>query len=170
MNLEIERFVWKVSRQLRGRLPGDQRREIRRELRTHLLSSAETHGVTGAVERMGDPSRVAADYADVEVGRARPWRPRAGLVAAALTFLVIVVLQQREVRMNRAAHWGDFDPWSADLWLVRLTGDLEESLVLHVSIQRIAYLLLPLIAFALTARIWRLRPKRRGSYGVGVNP
>jgi len=45
--------------------------------------------------------------------------------------------------MNRAAHWGDLDPWSTDLWLVRLTGDLEESLVLHVYVQRIAYLLLP---------------------------
>jgi hypothetical protein len=157
MNMQIEKYVWRVSRRLRG-LRGEQRREIRRDLRTHLRSASAEVGVAEAIARMGDPARVAADYADAEAGRRLRWRPRAGLVAAVLTYLILVVLQQREIRLVRAAHWGDFDPWSADLWLIRLSGNLERSLVLDIHIQRIAYLLLPLIAFALVARVWRSRP------------
>ncbi len=98
---------------------------------------------------------VAREYADVEAGRPRRWRPRAGFVAAAIAYLLVAVLQQREILLLRAAHWGRFDPWSADLWLLRLNGDLEQGVVVHVYIQRLAYILVPLVAFLLFSRVWR---------------
>ena len=155
MNLTIERYVWAVSRRLRHDAPAERRRAIRRELRGHLRAASEDVGAEEAVARAGDPAVVAREYADVEAGRPRRWRPRAGLVAAAIAYLLVAVLQQREILLLRAAHWGRFDPWSADLWLLRLNGDLEQGVVVHVYVQRLAYVLVPLVAFLLFSRVWR---------------
>ena len=155
MNLTIERYVWAVSRRVRHHAPAERRRAIRRELRAHLRSAAEDVGVEEAVARAGEPAVVAREYAEVEVGRPRTWRPRAGAVAAAIAYLLIAILQQRELHLLRAAHWAEFDPWSADLWLLRLHGDLEQGLLVHVYIQRLAYILVPLVAFLLFSRVWR---------------
>ena len=160
MNLTIERYVWAVSRRLRHDAPAERRRAIRRELRGHLRAAAEDVGPEEAVARAGDPAVVAREYADVEAGRPRRWRPWAGAVAAVIAYLVLAVLQQREILLQRAAHWGRFDPWSADLWLLRLNGDLEQGVVVYVDVQRIAYVLVPLVAFLLWSRVWRLgRPR-----------
>jgi HAAS len=155
MNLTIERYVWAVSRGLRRWVPAERRREIRRELRAHLAAAADDVGAAEAVARAGAPATVAREYAEVEADRPRRWRPRAGAVAAPIAFLLIAILQQRELHLQRAAHWAEFDPWSADLWLVRLHGDLEEGLLVHVYIQRLAYILVPLVAFLLFSRVWR---------------
>jgi hypothetical protein len=160
MNLTIERYVWAVSRRLRHDAPAERRRAIRRELRGHLRTAAEDVGADEAVVRAGDPGVVAREYAEVEAGRPRRWRPRGGFVAAVIAYLLVAVLQQREILLHRAAHWGRFDPWSADLWLLRLNGDLEQGVVVHVYVQRLAYLLVPLVAFVLWSRMWRLgRPR-----------
>ena len=155
MNLTIERYVWAVSRRLRHDAPAERRRAIRRELRGHLRAAADDVGAEEAVARAGDPAVVAREYGEVEAGRPRRWRPRAGLVAAAIAYVLVAVLQQREILLLRAAHWGRFDPWSADLWLLRLNGDLEQGVVVHVYIQRLAYILVPLVAFLLFSRVWR---------------
>ena len=146
MNLAIERYVWRVSRRLRPHAPPERRRSIRAELRGHLRDAAAEMGTRAAVEQAGDPAAVALAYAEVEIGRPREWRPGLGAVAAAIVFLVLAVLQQREIHMHRAAHWAHFDPWGADLYLVRLSGDLERSLALHVDVARPAYVLIPLLA------------------------
>jgi hypothetical protein len=78
-----------------------------------------------------------------------------GAVAAAVALLSIAVLQQREFRLEGAPTWGDFDPWSVDLLLARLHGDLERTLVVHVDVDRVAYVVVPLLAFLLWSRIWR---------------
>ena len=158
MNLTIERYVWRVSRRLRPYVPAERRREIRSELREHLGGAAADVGARPAVEQAGAPAVVARDYAEGEFGRPRRWRPRAGAVAALAALFVVAVLQQRELRLNRAPHWGNFDPWSADLWLLRLHGDLEETLIVHVDVQRIAYIVIPLVAFLLWSRSWRRVP------------
>jgi hypothetical protein len=75
-----------------------------------------------------------------------------------VALFVVAVLQQRELHLHRAPHWGHFDPWSADLWLLRLHGDLEQTLIVHVYVQRIAYIVIPLVAFLLWSRIWRRMP------------
>ena len=163
MNLTIERYVWAVSRRLRHDAPAERRRAIRRELRGHLEAAAAEVGPEEAAARAGDPAVVAREYADVEAGRPRHWRPVAGLVAAVTACLLLAVLQQREILMHRAAHWGRFDLWSADLWLLRLNGDLEQGIVVHVYLQRIAYVLVPLVAFLLFSRVWRrVRPRWKG--------
>ena len=160
MNLTIERYVWAVSRRLRHDTPAERRRAIRRELRGHLRTAAEDVGAEAAVARAGDPAAVAREYAEVEAGRPRRWRPGVGLAAAAIAYLLVAVLQQREILLQRAATWGRFDPWSADLRLLRLNGDLEQGVVVHVSVQRFAYVVLPLVAFLLWSRVWRLgRPR-----------
>lgn len=168
MNLTIERYVWSVDRRLRRRADPPRRREIRRELRQNLEAAAADVGPRDAVARAGDAAEVARDYAEVEAGTPRRWRPRAGLVAAALSWLLLALVQQRELRLERAPHWAEFDPWSADLWLVRLSGDLEETILLHVHVHRIAYLVVPLVAFLLWSRVWRrVRPAwKRGASAV----
>ncbi|HSC91448.1 MAG TPA: hypothetical protein VLB86_07330 [Gaiellaceae bacterium] len=159
MNLIIERYVWSVGRRLRGRVPAWRRREIRRELREHLRAAAAEVGAEEAAARAGAPDVVAREYAEVEEGRPERWNPRAGAIAAALAWLLLALVQQRELRLTRAPHWGEFDPWSADLWLVRLHGDLERMVVVHVDVRRIAYLLVPLVAFLLASRAWRRVPR-----------
>jgi hypothetical protein len=160
MNLTIERYVWAVSRRLRRDAPAERRRAIRRELRGHLLAAAEDVGAEEAVARAGEPTVVAREYTEVEAGRPRRWRPRAGLVAAVIAYVLVAVLQQREIVLHQAAQWGRFDPWSANLWLLRLDGDLERGVVVHVDVQRIAYVVIPLVAFLLASRVWRLgRPR-----------
>jgi hypothetical protein len=162
MNLTIELYVTQVSRRLKPHVPSERRRAIRRELREHLRGAAAEVGPEAAVRQAGPPDEVARDYVEAELGRPRLWRPWAGVVAAAVAYLLLAVLQQRELHLNRAPHWGRFDPWSADLWLLRLHGDLEQTLIVHVYVQRIAYLLIPLVAFLLWSRVWRrVRPAWR---------
>jgi hypothetical protein len=154
MNLTIERYVWSVGRRVRP----ERRRAVRRELRAHLREASEDVGVREAIRRAGDPADVASDYAELDSGP-RPWRPRAGALAAVVVYLLLVVLQQRELRLERAPEWGSFDPWSADLWLFHLHGDMERTLVFHIWVQDIAYVLLPLLAFLVFSRAWRrVRP------------
>jgi hypothetical protein len=158
MNLAIERYVWRVNRRLRRHVPPERRRAIRRELRGHLRDAAADVGPSKAVQQAGDPAEVARDYAEGETGQPRRWRPLAGAIAATAALLVVAVLQQREFRLERAAGWGDFDPWSVDLLLLRVNGDLERSLVFHVDVDRVAYVVIPLIAFLLWSRVWRRFP------------
>jgi hypothetical protein len=162
MNLTIERYVLRVNRRLRPHVPPERRRAIRRNLRAHLHDAAADVGAQAAVEGAGAPEAVARDYAEAELGRPRSWRPLAGAVAAAVAVLVIAVLQQREFRLERAPFWGDFDPWGVDLGLMRLHGDLEQTLVFHVDVDRAAYVVVPLLTFLLWSRIWRAATGWRG--------
>jgi len=161
VNLAIERYVWRVTRRLRPHAPPERRRSIRAELRRHLRDASAEIGAGAAVEQAGDPVAVALEYAEVEIGWPRVWRARLGAIAAAVAFLFLAVLQQREIHLHRAAHWAHFDPWHADLYLVRLSGDLERSLVVHVDVARPAYVLVPLLAFLLWSRAWRCLPNGR---------
>ncbi len=154
MNLTIERYVLGVNRRLRPHVPPEHRRAIRRDLRAHLRDAAADVGAHAAVEGAGSPEAVARDYAEAELGRPRSWRPYVGAAAAAVALLSIAVLQQRELRLEGAPTWGDFDPWSVDLLLARLHGDLERTLVVHVDVDRVAYVVVPLLAFLLWSRIW----------------
>ena len=155
MNLTIERYVLRVNRRLRPHVPPERRRAIRRDLRAHLRDAAADVGAHAAVEGAGAPDAIARDYAEGELGRLRLWRPYAGGIAAAVALLLVMVFQQREFRLERAPFWGDFDPWSVDLLLARLHGDLERTLVVHVDVDRVAYVVVPLLAFLLWSRIWR---------------
>lgn len=168
MNLSIERYVQRVNRRLRPHVPAERRRAIRRELRGHLRDAAADVGARAAVEQAGRPDDVARNYAEGEVGRPRLWRPWAGTIAAAVALLLVAVLQQREFRLERAPSWGDFDPWTVNLIVIRLHGDLEQTLVANVDVDRIAYVVVPVLAFLLWSRIWRLvrAASRRGAPAV----
>jgi HAAS len=156
VKLPVERYVRTVSRRLRTSTDRRRRREIRRELRGHLESAAADVGVATALAGMGAPDRVAREYAEAEGDRPRVWRPVAGAIASLFSLVLVAFLNQRQVRLERAPGWGDFDPWSADLRLLRLNGDLEQTLVVHVWIHRAAYVLVPLAIFVLASRAWRL--------------
>jgi hypothetical protein len=148
-----------------------ERRRIRQELRASLADAAEDFGVARAVEQFGDPQDVAGDYlagAQPE-GRAGGFRPAQALAAAAVTLLVLVVLQ-----VVRIPSFGiDADPALGSTgWQWRIphvatfAGDLEEGTLFDVTVYRIGYVVVPALVFA--ALCWQPRRVRRGWVLLGA--
>ena len=159
----IEAALWRLTWKLRRDVPGPRRREIRRQLRADLRTTAAEVGTGEAVRRLGNLDDLAASYAEGERGRPRGTDPVGGAVAAVITLALLVLLSGRHVTaFSGLKDRGDFDPWRftlggpGDTWaLITLSGDVERGLLLHVTVHRLAYVVLPLVAFAIWGRLWR---------------
>jgi len=80
---------------------------------------------------------------------------------------------RRLMSVNNLADRGDFDPWRWTLGapngkasLITLAGNVEQDFLLTITVHRLAFVLLPALAFVIGARLWRKidlprRPGRR---------
>jgi hypothetical protein len=161
--LAIERALWRLSWKLRGSVEPGRRRAIRRELRAHLRTSAAEVGADEALGRLGPLDDLAREYADSERGGPLQPRMRSGVIAAVVVWALLVFADGRELlTRNGIEDRGSFDPWSWSFGapngkasLFTLSGDVEHGLLLDVQVHRLGYLLLPIVAFVLAARLWR---------------
>jgi hypothetical protein len=161
----IEGTLLRLTWKLRSSASPRRRREIRRELRAHLLATTGEAGSEDAVARLGDLDALAEEYAEAE--RGRPLEPRygAGLIAAIVAWVFVVFADGRRLTDDRGldlAQRGNFDPWSwtaglpnGKLELFRLFGDVEHGLLFEVEMYRLGYVVFPLLAFVLASRLWR---------------
>jgi hypothetical protein len=157
--LTLLRLSWK----LRGDVEPARRREIRRELRAHLRSSAAEIGQKEALRRLGDLDDLAREYRDADRGRPRGPRIGSGVVSAIAVWVLLIVLDGRTIMSwNDLESRGDFDPWTWTLGtpngvasLLTFSGDVELGLLLDVQVHRLGYILLPVLAFLIGARSWR---------------
>ena len=140
----IELTLLRLSWKLRGDVEPARRREIRRELRAHLRSSAAEIGQEEALRRLGDLDDLAREYREAERGRPRGPRIGSGVVSAIAVWVLLIVLDGRTIMSwNDLESRGDFDPgagrsglptarracsrsagtWSSDYsWTSRCTG------------------------------------------------
>jgi hypothetical protein len=161
--IRIELALLRLSWKLRRGVEPARRRAIRRELRAHLRASAAEVGWAEALSRLGDLDELAREYREAERGLPRGLRIGSGIVAAVSTWVLLVVLDGRTIMSwNDLESRGDFDPWSWTLGapngkasLLTFSGDVEHELLLDVSVHRLGYILLPLLAFLVGARAWR---------------
>jgi hypothetical protein len=161
----IEATLLRLTWKLRSSTAPRRRREIRRELRAHLLVTASEAGSEEAVARLGDLDVLAEEYAEAERGKPPEPRYGAGLFAAIVVWVFVVFADGRRLTDDRGlnlAQRGDFDPWSwtagvpnGKLELFRLFGDVEHGLLFEVEMYRLGYIVFPLLAFVLGSRLWR---------------
>jgi hypothetical protein len=159
----IEVALWRLTWKLRRTVPGPRRREIRRALRADLQTTAAEVGVATAVRRLGNLDHLAATYAEGERGEPGRADPRGGVMAAGFALLLLALLNGRRVMaVNSLADHGDFDPWrwtlsapNGTVSLITMAGDVEQALLLAITIHQPAYLIVPVLAFVVVARLWR---------------
>jgi hypothetical protein len=159
----MEFLLWRITFKLRRRTSWSRRREIRAELRQQLRDSAAVHGMDEAMRRLGHPSQIARDYLAMEPEHPNTLDVGGAAIAAGLTLMLIAVLNGRRLySLNGLGERYDFDPWSftigapnGSLDLIRVFGDLERDLVLVIQIDQLAYVLLPVLVFAVFLRPWR---------------
>lgn len=164
MNSEIERALWSLTWKLwRHDVPGSRRREIRRDLRANLREAAADVGEREAVRRLGSLDSLVDEYASIYARQPGELRLLGGLWWALATLLIIILLNGRRITsVSGLKDHGNFDPYSYSFGLpggvhvLRVFGDVEQSVLLQIQIGRAAYLLLPFIAFLIGLRPWRL--------------
>lgn len=162
---QIETTLARLSWKLRRTTSPARRREIRRDLRAHLLTTADDGGSAEALRRLGDLGTLAEDYAEAERGRPPEPRYRTGVIAAIVVWVLVVLADGRRLLDDHGlnvAQRGDFDPWSwtagtpnGKLDLFRVFGDVEHGLLFEVEMYRLGYIVFPLLAFVLGSRLWR---------------
>jgi hypothetical protein len=161
----IEATLAQLSWKLRRTTSPGRRREVRRDLRAHLLTAADDGGSREAIRRLGDLDALGEEYAEAERGRPPEPRYRAGLIAAIVVWVLVVLADGRRLLDDHGlnvAQRGDFDPWSwtagtpnGKLELFRVFGDVEHGLLFEVEMYRLGYIVFPLLAFVLGSRLWR---------------
>jgi hypothetical protein len=158
--LRIESVVKRLDWQLQGRVPRSRRREIRRELRANLAAAAEQVGTDEAVRRLGDVRDLAAEYLEFETGRLRI---RAGVYAALVVVVFLEVLGLALLESFRAGfEAGDgTGRWHYSLWPYSIEGTAGPRDSWSISIAWPGLFGLPLLAFLIWARSWRLLARRR---------
>jgi hypothetical protein len=162
--IRIELALLRLSWKLRGGVEPVRRRAIRRELRAHLRASASEVGCDEALRRLGDLDELAREYREAERGLPRGLRVGSGVVAAIAVWVLLIVLDGRTIMSwNDLESRGDFDPWSwtfgapnGKASLLTFSGDVELGLLLDIEVHRLGYLLLPVLAFLIGARFWRV--------------
>lgn len=157
--LRIESAVKRLDWQLQGRVPRNRRREIRRELRANLAAAAEEVGTHEALRRLGDVRDLAAEYLEYETGRLRI---RAGLLAAAVmvVFLEILGLALLESFRTGFEAGGGSGSWRYSLWPYSIEGTTGARDTWSISIAWSGLVGLPLLAFLVWSRSWRLLARR----------
>jgi hypothetical protein len=86
----IEGTLLRMTWKLRATTSPRRRRQIRRELRAHLLAASGDVGSEEAVRRLGDLEALAEEYAEAERGLPSEPRYGAGLIAAIVVWVLVV--------------------------------------------------------------------------------
>jgi hypothetical protein len=115
------------------------------------------------MRRLGKPAQIASEYLAAEPAHPRNLDVWGAAVAGWVTLLTALLLNGRRVyTMNGVGERWDFDPWqyvfpapNGKLELFRVFGDLEQNLLFAIQVDQLAYVLLPLLAFAVFLRPWR---------------
>ena len=157
--LRLEAVIQRLDWQLEGRVPRTRRREIRNELRANLAAAAEEVGTAEAIRRLGSVRDLAAEYLEFETGRLRV---RAGVYAAVATLALLELLGLAMLHGFREgfATAGGSGRWSYAWWPFAFEGD---DRTWSASVSWLALIGLPLLAFLLWARAWRLLSRGRVS-------
>lgn len=154
-SLKIESLVARVDWTLEGRVPRRRRRQIRDELRASLAAAANELGEEEAIRRLGDLRELTGAYLEAESGRVNV---RSG-VYAALAVLALLELfgiaMLASFREGVGAAAGDGSA-SFSLWPYSFEAGRGEGLRAALTIAWPALLGLPLLAFLLWGRAWRL--------------
>jgi HAAS domain-containing protein len=158
--LRIETAVKRLDWRLEGRVPRGRRREIRRELRANLGAAADEVGTDEALRRLGDVRDLAAEYLEFESGKLQI---RAGVYAALgvvvlLELVGLAVLESFRAGFDAA---GGTSPWQYSLWPYSIEGTAGPHESWSISISWPGLFGLPLLAFLVWARSWRLLSRRR---------
>jgi hypothetical protein len=99
--LRIEGRVWALDQQLYD-LPRKQRIATRRDVRSNLVSAAQTVGTGAALANLGTTRELAEEYLTAQYGPA----PRASWLSAAV-FLLTTVLLLTSILTDAANAFGD---------------------------------------------------------------
>ena len=161
--LRIELAVRRVDFALDGRIPGQNRRQIRSELRANLLEAARDVGADKAVRQLGDLRALAASYLELYRGRfdfqAGSWAAVVTYAAIQLLGIALLIAFHAGVAAGGATgstysfdFWSGFGPFAGS---VSANGSSFEMLILSP-----AHLVLMLIAF-LTGSSYRAALVRR---------
>lgn len=171
---QIEVALWELTWKLRRQgISGPRRREIRRDLRANLYATAEDVGEQEALKRLGNLDALAMEYAETESGHPKELSIVGGIVWLFGTLIALALLNGRQLlSFNGLGERYDFDPWSwtlgtpnGKLVLIHLFGDVERNLLLQIEIHQLAYVVLPLLAFLIGLRPWRLLRRSSSSPG-----
>lgn len=162
--LGTELTLRRLNRRLiRRNVALSQRRQIIGDLRANIDDATRHVGERAALEQLGDLDQLAADYAPL----GQPHRPimRTGIIAAIGTFAALVTLSL--VRIPTFGTIEVFDRrtgetrWHVQLWrLGELSGDATQNTLFEATVYSYGYCLVVAVAFAIGARLWRLRPPR----------
>jgi hypothetical protein len=158
--LRIETVVKRLDWRLEGRVPRSRRRQIRRELRANLSAAADEVGTEEAIRRLGDVRDLAAEYLEYETGRLRM---RAGFAAALVVVVLLELLGLALLESFRAGFeaGGGSGPWRYSFWPYELEGTAGRRDSWSISIGWAGLFGLPLLAFLVFARSWRLLGRGR---------
>jgi hypothetical protein len=163
--LRIEGRVWALDQQLYD-LPRRQRVATRREVRSNLVSAAESVGTRQALTNLGTTRQLAEEYLTAQYGPA----PRASLWSAGI-FLLTAVLVLTSILSEAAQAFADGvlaaspDATGTFSWpgIAYLQSDVEYTIsggqveFVGGALTPFAYILLALGAVAV-GRLWRLLP------------
>ena len=165
--LALARLSWKLWRR---DVPWSRRRAIRRDLRANLREAAPDVGEVEAVRRLGSLNALADEYAVANARTPGELSIDGGVAWAVGALAVIVLLNGRRITaLSEMRNWGGFDPYSYIVGLpggidpLRIFGNVEAGLLLQIQFAQIAYLVVPLVAFVLGLRPWRLLTERRSA-------
>jgi hypothetical protein len=157
--LRIEWLVWRINHRLRPDVPATSRRDIRREVRSHLRAAARDIGLTQARFQFGDIDEVSLEYRNA-VGDHHRVRIDAGVRAALIVLTVLLALTF--IRVPTFGTMQYFDRYTRDTdweWTVwrlwHFGGDTTTDTLFEGTVYSYALILFPLVAFALWSRCWR---------------
>jgi hypothetical protein len=157
----LELFVQRLDFHLAD-LPRARRREVRRELRSNARAAAAEIGMARALANLGHPRVLAAGYVTAE-GRPLPRYRRGALVAGVIAVAYVWALALCAVGLADGSHGAA--PSGARVsqsFLGTAVTTTTGPGVLSFHLQFNALILLvPLVVFALVARVWRALPSQR---------
>jgi HAAS len=143
---------------IRRNVPYRQRRAILVDLRRNVHDAAAQVGAAQALERLGDPDDLAAQYSDDD-HRRRPLI-RNGVIWTAWTIILLGFVTL--VRIPTFGTIDEFDrhtgatTWHVQLWrLGEAGGDTSTDTLFEATVYNYADVLLAAAAFIVASRLWR---------------
>jgi hypothetical protein len=164
--LRVERAVWTVD-VLISALPARRQRAILGELRSNLTAAAAEVGIREALRRLGGLRQLAGGYLDAELGEGRP-RPswlRGLLWALAVEAVLLAATFAGNQAFMDGVRAGDPNATGTYAWHALAPLVPGETVTLHdgavgslgLTFWAPGVVLICVAAFALGARVWRLR-------------
>ena len=172
--IRIESRVWSLDQQLYD-LPRKQRIATRREVRSNLVTAAQSVGTGQALANLGSTRQLAEEYLQAEFGPA----PRASWLSAAI-FLLTAALVLTSIFTDAAHGFADgvraANPnaagtfhWSGIAYLqtsVEYSRNNGHERLVGGALAPMAYVVLAVATIAV-GRLWRLLPTWRGAVSRG---